>query len=187
MKNIKIKDRDKNKRLKNGYEEKNIKNKSNKETNIGSKSNTKNTCGDVGDWLYSDIVKDHFFKPRNILVDDIEYEADGLGVVGSPACGDMMAVWVKIDNATKRIKECKWRTFGCASAIASTSMMSVMATEDGGMTTSRAKRMTPEAIMERLGGLPDRKYHCSVLGHQALREAIDDYEKNNENKKRNKA
>jgi len=75
------------------------------------------------------------------------------------------------------IKECRWRTFGCASAIASTSMMSLMATENGGMEIGKAKRMTPEGIIERLGGLPDRKYHCSVLGHQALREAIEDYEK----------
>jgi len=91
----------------------------------------------------------------------------------------MMAVWIKVDGETKRIRECVWRTFGCASAIASTSMMSVMATEGGGMTLSHAKRMTPEAIIDRLGGLPDRKYHCSVLGHLALREAIQDYEEKN--------
>ncbi len=129
------------------------------------------------DWLYSDVVKDHFFNPRNILLDDLSYEAHGVGVVGSPACGDMMAIWVKI-SSDKRIMECKWRTFGCASAIASTSMLSVMATEKGGMTLARAKRITPESIIERLGGLPDRKYHCSVLGHLALREAIKDYETN---------
>ena len=128
------------------------------------------------DWLYSDIVKDHFFNPRNILLNEAHYVADGIGVVGSPACGDMMAVWIRVDPKTGRISECKWRTFGCASAIASTSMMSVMATESGGMTLARAKHMTPEAIIERLGGLPDRKYHCSVLGHAALREAIKDYE-----------
>ena len=134
-------------------------------------------CTDGTTWLYSETVKDHFFHPRNILLDEKNYEADGVGVVGSPACGDMMAVWVKVSD-TGRISECKWRTFGCASAIASTSMMSLMATEDGGMTLARAKRMTPEAIIERLGGLPDRKYHCSVLGHLALREAIQDYEQN---------
>ena len=137
---------------------------------------------DGQDWFYSDIVKDHFFHPRNILLDEAEYESDGIGIVGSPACGDMMVVWIKIDPATKCITECKWRTFGCASAIASTSMMSMMATEHGGMTVARAKRITPEAIIDRLGGLPDRKYHCSVLGHEALREAILDYEQNNSNK-----
>lgn len=139
-----------------------------------------NIC-DVGNWLYSDIVKDHFFNPRNILIDDENYVADGIGIVGSPACGDMMAVWIKVDKFSNKIIECKWRTFGCASAIASTSMMSVMATENGGMLLNRAKRISPEAIIERLGGLPDRKYHCSVLGHNALREAIIDYE--NRNKK----
>ena len=135
-------------------------------------------CHENAAWLYSDIVKDHFFKPRNLLIDEANYEADGIGIVGSPACGDMMVVWIKVDEKKKRIKECKWRTFGCASAIASTSMMSVMATEDGGMLLKHARRLTPEAILERLGGLPPQKYHCSVLGHQALREAIEDYEAN---------
>ena len=137
----------------------------------------KNVCADGTDWLYSETVKDHFFNPRNILLDEKEHEADGVGVVGSPACGDMMVVWVKV-SPEGRITEFKWRTFGCASAIASTSMLSVMATEDGGMTLAAAKRVTPEAIIERLGGLPDRKYHCSVLGHQALREAVLDFEQN---------
>jgi NifU-like protein involved in Fe-S cluster formation len=135
-------------------------------------------CNDKPSWLYSDVVKDHFFHPRNLLIDEAEYISDGVGVVGSPACGDMMVVWIKVDAARDVISECKWRTFGCASAIASTSMMSVMATENGGMLLKHAKRLAPEAIIERLGGLPDQKYHCSVLGHQALREAISDYEHN---------
>lgn len=142
------------------------------------KNNNKDSVCDVGSWIYSEIVREHFFNPKNLLIDDENYQADGVGVVGSPACGDMMAVWIKVDKKTKRIKECKWRTFGCASAIASTSMMSVMATEEKGMTLAQAKRLTPEAIIERLGGLPDRKYHCSVLGHQALSEAVRDYESN---------
>ena len=127
-------------------------------------------------------MKEHFFKPQNLLLDEESYQADGIGIVGSPACGDMMVVWIKIDKANKKIAECKWRTFGCASAIASTSMMSVMATEDGGMLLKHGKRLTPEAILERLGGLPPQKYHCSVLGHQALREAIEDYESQSDNK-----
>lgn len=139
-----------------------------------------NKTGDVGNWLYSETVREHFFAPKNLLLDEATYTADGIGIVGSPACGDMMAVWIKVDPKTERITECKWRTFGCASAIASTSMMSVMVTENGGMVLSRAKRLTPEAIIERLGGLPDRKYHCSVLGHLAIREAIQDYEENHE-------
>ena len=133
-------------------------------------------CNQGTGWLYSDVVKDHFLHPRNILIDEAEYRSDGVGIVGSPACGDMMVVWIKVDEQGERIVECKWRTFGCASAIASTSMMSVMATEDGGMLLKHARRLSPEAILERLGGLPDRKYHCSVLGHQALRSAIEDYE-----------
>lgn len=142
------------------------------------KNDIQPTACDVGNWLYSETVRDHFFSPRNLLIDDSTYEADGIGIVGSPACGDMMALWIKINPDTKRIEDCKWRTFGCASAIASTSILSVMATENGGMSLAHAKRVTPEAIIERLGGLPDRKYHCSVLGHQALREAVVDYEQN---------
>ncbi|MCF7815840.1 MAG: iron-sulfur cluster assembly scaffold protein [Candidatus Pacebacteria bacterium] len=136
------------------------------------------SCSGTASWLYNDIVKDHFFNPRNILIDDASHESDGVGVVGSPACGDMMVVWITVDESTKTIIDCKWRTFGCASAIASTSMMSLMVTENGGMTLHEAKHLTPEAILERLGGLPDRKYHCSVLGHHALREAVLDFEKN---------
>lgn len=135
-------------------------------------------CHSDPSWLYSDTVKDHFFYPRNLLLDEATYESDGVGVVGSPACGDMMVVWIKVDTERQCITDCKWRTFGCASAIASTSMMSVMATENGGMPLKHAKRLTAEAILERLGGLPPQKYHCSVLGHQALREAIEDYEEN---------
>lgn len=136
-----------------------------------------NTCsvGDVGTWVYSETVRDHFLNPRNVLFDDAQYESDGIGIVGSPACGDVMVVWIRVDRETERISECVWRTFGCASAIASTSMLSVMATENGGMTLREASRVTPEAIIERLGGLPDIKYHCSVLGHEALRAAVLDY------------
>ncbi len=128
-------------------------------------------------WLYSKIVKDHFFNPRNILLDD-DYEADGIGATGSATCGDMMMVYIKVDGKSQKIKECKWKTFGCASAIASTSMMSVMVTEKGGMDIKRAINLKPQEILKRLGGLPDRKFHCSVLGHLALKEAIMDYLKN---------
>jgi NifU-like protein involved in Fe-S cluster formation len=137
-----------------------------------------NSCGTNPSWIYSDVVKQHFLQPQNFLIDEDTYLADGIGIVGSPACGDMMVVWIKVSDDKSKIAECKWRTFGCASAIASTSMMSVMVTENEGMLLKHAKRLTPEAIIERLGGLPDQKYHCSVLGHQALREAIEDYEQN---------
>ncbi|KKW36004.1 hypothetical protein A2852_01070 [Candidatus Adlerbacteria bacterium RIFCSPHIGHO2_01_FULL_54_23] len=129
-------------------------------------------------WAYTETVKDHFFSPRNFLRDGENFDSDGTGVVGSPACGDVMMVAIQVrDN---RVAACRWRTFGCASAIASTSMMSVMATEDGGMPLTRAKRIKPEEILERLGGLPERKFHCSVLGQEALREAVLDYEASHE-------
>ena len=135
------------------------------------------SCGVSAAWVYSEIVKDHFFNPRNLLLDDAGYGADAEGQVGSMACGDVMKVWIRVNTESGRISECKWRTFGCASAIASTSMMSVMATEGSGMSLEDAKRLKPEQIIERLGGLPDRKFHCSVLGQEALRAAVENYER----------
>jgi len=132
------------------------------------------SCGTPA-WAYSEAVKEHFFNPQNVLRDGEAFEADGTGMVGSPACGDVMLVLIQVDKKTERIKACRWRTFGCASAIASTSMLSVMVTENGGMSLARARRLKPEEIIERLGGLPDRKFHCSVLGHQALYEAVSDF------------
>ncbi len=128
-------------------------------------------------WVYSDVVKDHFFNPRNILFsgEEEDYEADATGRVGSPACGDEMVLWLKINKETEKIKECKWQTFGCGSAIASTSMLSVMVTENEGMTIDQALKVKPQDIMERLAGLPNRKIHCSVLGDKALQSAINDW------------
>lgn len=127
-------------------------------------------------WAYTKEVKEHFFKPKNLLLEDpkkAKYDAEG--IVGSPACGDVMRVWLKIDGKRDKIKEFKWRTFGCASAIASTSMLSVMVTEKGGMKIDKALKIKPQDIMKRLGGLPDRKIHCSVLGDKALRTALNDW------------
>ncbi len=129
-------------------------------------------------WMYSDTVKDHFFNPRNLLENTDGFDEsvfNGYGQVGSPACGDMMKLWLRVDSKTDRILDCKWQTFGCASAIAATSMMSVMATENDGMLLEDAMQLTPQMIMERLGGLPNRKIHCSVLGDKALNKAINDY------------
>ena len=139
--------------------------------------NKKKIC-DGENWLYNDIVKDHFFHPRNILIDDTDYEYDGMGISGNAFCGDVMIVWIRVDSKTEKIVECKWRTFGCASAIASTSMMSVMVTEKGGMSIKKAEKLKPENIIKRLGGLPDKKLHCSVLGDKALIQAILDYKNN---------
>ncbi len=147
--------------------------------NKENKKNNKKGCSfDGQDWAYSPMVKGHFFHPVNILFNEENYRADGFGSVGNMQCGDMMNVWIKVNKKTKRIKECKWRTFGCASAIASASMMSVMATENGGLDLDQAQNLKPKDIVARLGGLPDRKFHCSVLGHEALREAVVDYLQN---------
>jgi nitrogen fixation NifU-like protein len=129
-------------------------------------------------WFYTDNVKEHFFNPKNILTseeDAAKYVADGVGIVGSPACGDVMKVWIKVDKERDVIKECKWQTFGCASAIASSSMLSVMVTENDGMKLDEAMRITPKDIIKRLGDLPTRKIHCSVLSDKALRAAINDF------------
>lgn len=127
-------------------------------------------------WYYSDIVKDHFFKPRNILLEaPDEAVFDASGMVGSPACGDMMTMWMKVDPATERITDLKWKTFGCGSAIAATSMYSVMLTENGGLTVGDALKVKPQHIMERLGGLPNRKIHCSVLADKAFQKTANDY------------
>lgn len=126
-------------------------------------------------WVYTDLVKEHFFNPRNLVMGEPPKDYSGVGMVGSPACGDAMKIWITVDPATDRIVECKWQTFGCASAIGSTSMMSVIVTKDGGMKIDDALKLRPQDIMEALGGLPVRKVHCSVLGDKALRSAVNDY------------
>ncbi len=131
----------------------------------------------LGDsWLYSKTVKEHFFHPKNLVTNASKMKNyNGLGMVGSPACGDMMKIWIKIDKKTDRIKDMKWQTFGCASAIGATSMLSVMVTEKKGMLIDKALQIRPQDITRRLGGLPTRKIHCSVLGDKALRSAINNY------------
>lgn len=133
-------------------------------------------------WFYTDAVKEHFFHPKNFMADGMEeaYGDAAMGMVGSPACGDAMKIWLKVDEESRRITDLKWKTFGCASAIASTSMMSVMVTENGGRTLEEARALRPQDIMERLGGLPARKVHCSVLGDKALRAAINDWYRRHE-------
>ncbi len=129
----------------------------------------------MNQWVYTDIVKDHFMNPRNIWNRGDEFEADGEGEVGSLACGDQMRIGIKVVDDV--IVDLKWLTYGCASAIASTSMMTEMAK---GMTLEAAYHITPEDVTKALGGLPNHKFHCSVLGDKSLRAAIDDYlEKNN--------
>ncbi len=133
-------------------------------------------------WVYSDTVKDHFLKPRNFVKDEKEVkDADGVGTVGAAACGDVMKMWIWVKEG--KITDCKWQTFGCASAIASTSMLSTMVK---GKSTEEALKITPRQIAERLGGLPAIKVHCSVLGDQALRKAIEDYRRSGYGKDKRK-
>lgn len=124
------------------------------------------------EWVYSKKLKDHFMNPRNVLTDEAGYNEDGKGVVGNIKCGDEMIVAIKVDKKKNTIADCKWKTYGCASAIASTSILSEIAK---GKTLDEAYHITAKDIAKELGGLPEHKIHCSVLGHKALRAAIEDY------------
>lgn len=117
---------------------------------------------------YSEKVMDHFTNPRN--VGEIP-DADGVGNVGNPVCGDVMAFYIKVDDG--RLSDVKFKTFGCGAAIAVSSMVSEMAK---GKTLEEAKRITNADVAEELDGLPKNKLHCSNLGADALRKAIEDYE-----------
>lgn len=117
---------------------------------------------------YSEKVMDHFMNPRN--VGEIP-DADGVGMVGNPVCGDMMAFYIKVDNG--RLSDVKFKTFGCGAAIAVSSMVSEMAK---GMTLEEAKKLSNKAVADELDGLPPNKMHCSNLGADALHKAIEDYE-----------
>jgi nitrogen fixation NifU-like protein len=128
----------------------------------------------MSDWLYSDTVKDHFTHPRNVLEDEKNYQEDGKGVVGNIRCGDQMLVAIKVKDG--KIEDCKWKTYGCASAIASTSILSEYVK---GKTLEDAYNVKPKDIVAHLGGLPEHKIHCSVLGDKALRAAIEDYYRRN--------
>ncbi len=119
--------------------------------------------------LYSEKVMDHFRNPRNVGV--IE-DADGVGEVGNAKCGDIMKMYLKIEDEI--IKDVKFETFGCGSAIASSSMATELIK---GKPLSEALELTNKAVAEALDGLPDYKMHCSVLAEEAIKNAIEDYEK----------
>ena len=125
-----------------------------------------------GDWVYTEKVKEHFMNPHNVFDDKEGFEPDGTGTVGNIKCGDQMTMLIKVNREKGVITDCKWKTYGCASAIASTSMLSDMVK---GMKLEDAYRISPRDITKELGGLPEHKIHCSVLGDKALRAAINDY------------
>ncbi len=116
---------------------------------------------------YSEKVMDHFMNPRNM--GEIT-DADAVGTVGNPACGDVMRLYIKVDN--DKITEAKFKTFGCGAAIATSSMATEMITEK---TMDEALEVTNEAVAEALDGLPANKMHCSVLAQEAIEAAIKDY------------
>jgi nitrogen fixation NifU-like protein len=117
--------------------------------------------------MYSEKVLDHFRNPRN--VGEIE-DADGVGSVGNPVCGDMMSIYIKVKD--DKIDDIKFRTFGCGAAIATTSMTTELAR---GKTLDDAMEITRQDVADELGGLPPVKMHCSNLAADALHEAIEDY------------
>ena len=122
--------------------------------------------------LYCEKVMDHFMNPRNVgTIDD----ADGVGEVGNAKCGDIMKIFIKVDNDI--ISDVKFQTFGCGSAIASSSMATELIK---GKPLSQALELTNKAVAEALDGLPAHKLHCSVLAEEAIKAAIEDYQKKKE-------
>ena len=117
--------------------------------------------------MYSKKVMDHFMNPRN--VGEIK-NADGIGEVGNPVCGDVMTFYIKVEKGI--IKDVKFKTFGCGAAIAVSSMVSEMAK---GKTIQEALKITNRSVVDELGGLPNQKLHCSNLGADALHKAIENY------------
>lgn len=119
--------------------------------------------------MYSEKVMDHFNNPRN--VGEIE-NASGVGTVGNAKCGDIMRIYLDVDEETKVIKDCKFKTFGCGAAVATSSMATELVT---GKTIYEALQVTNKAVMEALDGLPPVKVHCSLLAEEAIHAALWDY------------
>ena len=123
--------------------------------------------------MYSEKVMDHFQHPRN--VGEIE-NASGVGTVGNAKCGDIMRIFLDIDDETHIIRDCKFKTFGCGAAVATSSMATEMVK---GKTIEEAMKLTNKAVMEALDGLPPVKVHCSLLAEEAIHAALWDYAQKN--------
>ena len=123
--------------------------------------------------MYSEKVMDHFQNPRN--VGEIE-GASGVGTVGNAKCGDIMRIYLDIDDETRVIKDCKFKTFGCGAAVATSSMATELVI---GKTIEEAMKVTNKAVMEALDGLPPVKVHCSLLAEEAIHSALWDYAEKN--------
>lgn len=129
---------------------------------------------DVDKWVYSAKVKDHFLHPRGFLLGEPkENEFDAYGEVGSLACGDIIKVWIRVDKQADKIQDFKWQTWGCATAIASASAFAEMVMKNGGMGIEEALKIKPADIAEHVGGLPARKFHCSILADRAFKKAVE--------------
>ena len=120
--------------------------------------------------FYNEIVMDHVNNPQNVG-EMSEDEADGFSLSGDPACGDVLKLWIKVESG--KIVDIKFKTFGCPGAISTSSMMTVLAK---GKTTEQAKHITDDDVVQALGGIPEQKKHCSLLGVTALHKAIQYYE-----------
>ena len=127
--------------------------------------------------MYSDLVMEHFRNPRN--VGNIE-DADGVGEVGNPQCGDMMRITIKVNKEDDTLKDIKFQTLGCGAAVATSSIVTEMAM---GKKLEEAAAITNKAVAEALGGLPPAKMHCSNLAADGLQAAIDDYRDKEEQNK----
>ncbi|MFA5137687.1 MAG: iron-sulfur cluster assembly scaffold protein [Elusimicrobiota bacterium] len=121
--------------------------------------------------FYNETIIEHFTKPRNVGELDPR-DTDGVGLVGDPACGDQMRLWICVRSG--RVARIAFKSLGCPGAIATSSMLTVLAE---GRTLEEAKKITDDDVIEALGGIPEKKKHCSLLGVRALQAAIADYEK----------
>lgn len=124
--------------------------------------------------FYNDVVLGHFMEPRNVG-ELAEEDTDGFGLVGDPACGDQMKLWISVEEG--RIARIAFKSFGCPGAIATSSMLSVL-TE--GKLVEEARTITDDDVIGALGGIPERKRHCSLLGVRALLAALEDWERRKE-------